>query len=500
MKQFAECICGVKRKLINEKWKYKVTFEINDSIEDLEMDEEKYKNLMKFRDPLNSISVYDLFQEKTHSYYNTDKVSSKYNQLNNEESADKIPRAIIHHRKMKNSKMKKVQGKGNKIKIPIIDSQESEQNNTFATISDYQIGKKTEINYFYCHHCKQRKPAEFSMQCKSSYTENKYCQRPFKSFTVNGTTVIRKHKSLMIKNYDGDTKEFTELLNKLENKNLCQRYFCYFCLKGNYDTLAENIKDNYTWLCPYCTGACYCTRCMRNEKILQLLAYYFSIDGNIIYLQSQLTKMDPIIDELLFSNFLLNNVYMIIYDKNLTPAQMVNNFINFNDEKYEQEIEEKEEEINKYKEYIKKLNKKKEEIHNEFISFCKDKYKTKNEYYLINSRPDNDIYGDVNITINNLNLEENKNDNDFENESKGNGPQQDNQIKKNGVQQNIIYDESVINELINKNKNEGIKTRAKEKVIYFGKNSRNRKKIRKIIRKKKPLVLRRTNKYYIDKK
>ena len=55
----------------------------------LEMDEDKYKNLIKFRDPLNSISVYDLFQEKTHSYYNTDKTTYKYNKLNIEEVIEK---------------------------------------------------------------------------------------------------------------------------------------------------------------------------------------------------------------------------------------------------------------------------------------------------------------------------------------------------------------------------------------------------------------------------
>ena len=45
--------------------------------------------MIKFRDPLNSISVYDLFQEKTYSYYNTDKMSSKYNKLNIEEVIEK---------------------------------------------------------------------------------------------------------------------------------------------------------------------------------------------------------------------------------------------------------------------------------------------------------------------------------------------------------------------------------------------------------------------------
>ena len=191
MKQFSECICGVQRKLVNNKYIYKVIFEINDSIPTLEMDEIKYKNLIKFRDPLNSISVYDLFQEKTHSYYNTDKITYKYNKLNiekkdsgieleNNEKNFKIKlKALKPHLNNKNNK----KSKNNKNKDINI--------NKFSEIFDYQIGKKTNIDYFYCHHCKQRKPAEFSIKSKSSLTEKKYSQRPFKSFIVNGTTVIR---------------------------------------------------------------------------------------------------------------------------------------------------------------------------------------------------------------------------------------------------------------------------------------------------------------------
>ena len=203
MKQFAECICGVYRKQIDGKWMYKVIFEINDCIPSLEMDEEKYQNLIKFRDPLNSISVYDLFQEKTHSYYNTDKISSKYNKLNIEEVVEKgiqlekdtknskiELRTIKHHSNSNKKKNKKYTKKKQKIK-KINENNSFEENNLCGKLIDYQIGKRTNIDYFYCHHCKQRKPAEFSIKCKSSLTENKYCQRPFKSFVVNGTTIIR---------------------------------------------------------------------------------------------------------------------------------------------------------------------------------------------------------------------------------------------------------------------------------------------------------------------
>ena len=206
MKQFAECICGVHRINYNGKWKYKVIFEINDFNPSLEMDEEYYKNLIKYRDPLNSISVYDLFQEKTHSYYNTDKISSKYNKLNIEEVIEKgielekdsknskiELRTIKHHsnynkqNKKKHSKTKK----SKKIKKITKENGNFEENELLGNLPDYQIGKRTNIDYYYCHHCKQRKPAEFSIQCKSSFTENKYCQRPFKSFVVNGATIIR---------------------------------------------------------------------------------------------------------------------------------------------------------------------------------------------------------------------------------------------------------------------------------------------------------------------
>jgi hypothetical protein len=201
MKQFAECICGVQRKLEKDEYIYKVVFEISDSIPSLEMEENKYKNLIKYRDPLNSISVYDLFQEKTHSYYNTDKSTYKYNKLNVDNSPDsekktkniKIKIREFKHKsnlKSKKNKIKKYNSKYSLGKKKIKINKEINYH-PIEALFEYQIGKKTNIDYFYCHHCKQRKPAEFSIKCKSSLTEKKYSQRPFKSFVINGTTIIR---------------------------------------------------------------------------------------------------------------------------------------------------------------------------------------------------------------------------------------------------------------------------------------------------------------------
>ena len=298
-----------------------------------------------------------------------------------------------------------------------------------------------------------------------------------------------EHKSLIIKNYEGETKEFCELLDKLEKKHMCNRYYCYFCLKGSYDTLAENIKDNNSWLCPYCTGACYCTRCMRNEKILQLIAYYFSINGDINHLYDELISKNSIIDEL-FSNFVLNNIYMILYDKNLTPEQMVNNFINYDMSKL-CDMQNKEDEINSLKDYINILNKQKEEIHKEFSTFCKDKYEIKHKYNLINED-------------NNFKKSNNDDDVDMINNDYSNFEKEEKKEKEKEKEENYLKYQNDLND-INQNKeeeidneeNEGVQTRKKKKVVYFKDNYYSRTKEKKIIRKNEGKILAKTNKYFI---
>jgi len=277
---------------------------------------------------------------------------------------------------------------------------------------------------------------------------------------------------------------------------MCNRYYCYFCLKGNYDTLAENIKDNNSWLCPYCTGACYCTRCMRNEKILQLIGYYFSINGDINYLHDQLINMNSIIDEL-FTNTVMNNVYLILYDKNLTPAQMVNNFINYDPSKFE-DILNKEDEIKNLKDYIQTLNKQKEEIHNEFASFCKDKFEVKQKYNIINGTNSNDSYindainDDIDMNINNYSS--------FEKEE----VKENDVIKEKEKEENYLKEKNEENdssEEISEEKNVGVRTRKKKKIVYFQDKYYSRRKEKKSMRKSEPKILNKnkSTKYIIKK-
>ena len=274
---------------------------------------------------------------------------------------------------------------------------------------------------------------------------------------------------------------------------MCNRYYCYFCLKGSYDTLAENIKDNNSWLCPYCTGTCYCTRCMRNEKILQLIAYYFSINGDINYLHDELVSMNSIIDQL-FTNSVMNNIYLIVYDKNLTPAQMINNFINYDSTKFN-EIQNKEDEINNLKDYIEILNKQKQEIHQEFSNFCKDKYEVKQKYNnLISEINKDNIIDDFNLINHNYSSYEKEDLKEEEMLPKIN-------IKIKANEENYWKyknEEDEINQ--SKNENDGVKTRKKKKVVYYKDKYYSRKKEKKFVRKNEDKILAKSNKYYIKNK
>ena len=276
---------------------------------------------------------------------------------------------------------------------------------------------------------------------------------------------------------------------------MCHRYYCYFCLKGSYDTLAENIKDNNAWLCPYCAGTCYCTRCMRNEKMLQLIAYFFSIDGDINYLYNELINKNSIIDEL-FSNFIMNNIYLVLYDKNLTPAQMVDNFINY-DINQLGEIQTKEDEIINLKNYIEILYKQKEEIHKEFSNIYKDKYEVKQKYDLINGKDLNDEINDDIEMINN-------NYSSYEKEEEL--PKVKVNIKLKEKEENYFKykneesDNNQSKEDIDNDKKEGIQTRKKEKIVYYKDKYYSRRKEKKIVRKNEDKILRNSNKYYIKNK
>ena len=138
--------------------------------------------------------------------------------------------------------------------------------------------------------------------------------------------------------------------------------------------------------------------------MLQLIAYYFSIDGNIYNLYDDIISTDSIIDKL-NSNYILNNVFFIVYDKDLSCSQMMENFMNYDYERYRNNSnkEEKEKEIDEHRKYIMELSQLKNDFHNKFEKFYKDKQNIQNIFYEeFDEVNDNDIKIGINMELGDL--------------------------------------------------------------------------------------------------
>lgn len=66
--------------------------------------------------------------------------------------------------------------------------------------------------------------------------------------------------------------------NKKGNEYICQRKYCKFCLRQNYDALEGSN------MCPFCQGICFCSRCLRNDNIMKLKTMYALLGGDVVKL------------------------------------------------------------------------------------------------------------------------------------------------------------------------------------------------------------------------
>jgi len=69
----------------------------------------------------------------------------------------------------------------------------------------------------------------------------------------------------------------------IDEEYVCGRKYCFSCLKDNYGRDWMKLNNG---ICPFCEGICSCTRCMRNEKMNKLKAFFISLGGDINNLQT----------------------------------------------------------------------------------------------------------------------------------------------------------------------------------------------------------------------
>lgn len=89
--------------------------------------------------------------------------------------------------------------------------------------------------------------------------------------------------------YLGYTKVSNSLPMKSDEEYICERKFCKYCMRQNYE---DGLDKN--GLCPFCQGICFCTRCARNDMIVRLKSMFLLLGGDINRLEDE-SEMEKII-------------------------------------------------------------------------------------------------------------------------------------------------------------------------------------------------------------
>lgn len=134
----------------------------------------------------------------------------------------------------------------------------------------------------FCHHCKQMKRAFILARCQFSSARHKLVYPP--AVDVGGVKVYNAEPHneglmdrLMLKKLLKDKKRRKTFEDQLLVS--CEKRFCALCLKNFYDDedLAA-VLANPNWICPFCTGACFCSRCRRQEQLNTAKAFLVSLN------------------------------------------------------------------------------------------------------------------------------------------------------------------------------------------------------------------------------
>ncbi|CAD8063698.1 unnamed protein product [Paramecium sonneborni] len=154
-----------------------------------------------------------------------------------------------------------------------------------------------------CHYCRQMIEKSIQKQCTYNHINMNLHQ-------YNDDLLNQQRYCISKKNMQKFYQDLYSANYIIENEQIqCQKYFCYKCLRYEFDEYDISEKD---WICPLCKGLCLCIRCQRNDVIYKLKRNLLEINGDL----------DTLYDQSLFEN-LVNNKRKLIQN---IPLDFVNNF------------------------------------------------------------------------------------------------------------------------------------------------------------------------------
>lgn len=90
--------------------------------------------------------------------------------------------------------------------------------------------------------------------------------------------------------------------------------YCGSCLNYQYQENISNCQKDPGWLCPYCRGICFCTRCNRQDELTKFRALMFINDRSL----DNLSGSESILDQLIADNW--RRMKCLIGSKHALPS------------------------------------------------------------------------------------------------------------------------------------------------------------------------------------
>ncbi|CAD8152997.1 unnamed protein product [Paramecium octaurelia] len=137
------------------------------------------------------------------------------------------------------------------------------------------VSIKTEM----CHSCRQMIEITNLQQCKYNHVNMNLHQ-------YNEEILIQQRYAITQKQMQQFYIDLYSANYIIENNQIqCQKYFCFKCLKYEFD---QYDLSEPNWICPLCKGLCTCIRCQRTDSIYKLKRTFLEIGGNLdnMYQQS----------------------------------------------------------------------------------------------------------------------------------------------------------------------------------------------------------------------
>ncbi|CDW80849.1 UNKNOWN [Stylonychia lemnae] len=160
----------------------------------------------------------------------------------------------------------------------------------------------------FCHHCKQSKTTYIMAKCNYKSQVHGLLLPYHQEINCISVPNVEPHNTELVNHFILnktilDKKKKKQYQDQVEN--VCDKQFCSFCLKNYYEIFLPDAQSDKDWVCPYCKGHCFCSRCIRQEQLTRVRGLLIS--NSIKDIQKYQRQPSKVLEQLVKQNNFIDN-------------------------------------------------------------------------------------------------------------------------------------------------------------------------------------------------